>query len=149
LPSFQSAGVTVYPSARRWLAGEQLPPRQKAAEKAMLSRNGFRDAVREDLTNGGTGGLSLVEQFRSAQAARAALAFEVALIKAGDAGNFKAFSVNGIPGAVGLGDVNNSGVNIAFSDGPYYYLVGELGGGPTTIAALNSAAVHLYHRVHS
>ena len=75
LPSFQSAGVTVYPNLHRWVAASQLPPAQAAAEKAMLGSNGFREGAREDLTNGGTAGLSIVEQFRSAEAARAALAF--------------------------------------------------------------------------
>jgi hypothetical protein len=150
LPSFQSVRVTVFSSLSSWLAGEQGgTPHEAAAEKAMLTHNGFRAGAREALTQGPTPGLSIVEQFQSPQAARAALAFYDALNK-NDAGPaFRAFSVHGIPGAQGLTDVTNHGVNIAFSDGPYYYLVGEEGGGPAKIAALNSAALHLYHRVHS
>jgi hypothetical protein len=148
LPSFRSAGVTVATSLQRWLAAGQPPPAQAAAEKAMLGSNGFREGAREDLANGGTAGLSIVEQFRSPEAARAALAYYVALSKTGASGTFQAFSVHGIPGAEGLGDSNNSGVNIAFTDGPYYYLVGQMGGGPATIAGLNAAVLHLYHRVH-
>lgn len=53
------------------------------------------------------------------------------------------------PGAVGftLGESGSSGVNIAFSGGSYLYLVGELGGGKSTIAGLIAAAQQLYHRV--
>jgi hypothetical protein len=100
------------------LAEEQLPAAQLAAEKATLQRNGFREAAREDLTNGGnTAAFSLVEQFRSPQAARAALTAEVASIKAGAAGTLKAFPVHGIPGAEGFGDTQNSGINIASATG--------------------------------
>jgi hypothetical protein len=56
----------------------------------------------------------------------------------------------GIPHAVGfsLGGVNGGGINIDFSDGAYYYLVGQEGGSRAGIANLNTAARHLYHRVH-
>jgi hypothetical protein len=149
LGGFTSSGETVYSTIRSWVTADQLPPTPAAAETEMLRRTGFRRAAREDLINGGnTGGLSVVEQFRTAQAARAALAFYVGLAKTPDPGMFKPFTVHGIPRAYGLGDTENSGVNIAFSDGPYYYLVGEMGGGPTTIAELNAAALHLYRRVH-
>lgn len=149
LGGFTSDGVTIYPSARSWLSADQLPRPLAAAEKAMLRHSGFREAAREDLINGGnTGGLSVVEQFRTPQAARTALAFYVMLIKQGETGTFKPFSVRGIPQAQGLTDVNNSGVNIAFSDGPCYYLVGEMAGGPTAVAELNAAALRLYRRVH-
>jgi len=142
--------MNVFSNPSGWLAAAQGgTPHQLAAEKAMLTHNGFRAGAREDLTNGGTPGLSIVEQFQSPQTARVALAFYGALNKSGAGGGFKSFSVHGVPGAQGLTDVNNSGVNIAFSDGPYYYLVGREGGGAAAIAALNSAAVHLYHRVHS
>src|SRR5690348_6702810 len=71
LAGFQSARVSHYPSASSWISSEQgLPPGQAAAERAMLSRDGFRGAAREDLMSNGTAGLSLVEQFRSPTAAR-------------------------------------------------------------------------------
>jgi hypothetical protein len=150
LPSFQSVDVTAFSSVSSWLAAEQgATPHTMAAEKAMLTQNGFRAGAREDLTNGGTPGLSLVEQFQSPQAAHAAMAFYDALNKSGAGPGFKAFSVPGIPGAQGLTDVTNHGVNVAFTDGQYYYLVGQGGGGAAAIAAMNSAALHLYHRVHS
>jgi hypothetical protein len=150
LPRFQSSRVTVFSSPSGWLAAEGgAPPNDLAAEKAMLTRNGFRAGAREDLTQGPIPGLSLVEQFQSPQAARAAMTFYDALNKSDTGGGFKSFSVHGIPGAQGLTDAANQGVNIAFSDGPYYYLVGEAGGGAAKIAALNAAALHLYNRVHS
>jgi hypothetical protein len=148
LPSFQSGGATVVDSVRTWLATEQFATRHaRAAEKAMLIRNGFRAGASEHLRNGLTPGWSLVEQFRSLQAARAAMTFYDALNKQGAGGGFKSFSVPGIPGAKGLTDVTNHQVNVAFTAGPYYYLVGQAGGGAAVIAAINSAALHLYHRV--
>jgi hypothetical protein len=117
----------------------------------MLNRDGFRVAAQENL--GGTSGVSLVEQFRSPGAARDALAFYVAQFKApaaaAYAGAYAPFKVSGIPGAVGysLGGAAG-GINIAFSDGAYYYLVGQDGNSATAIANLNTAARQLYHRVH-
>jgi hypothetical protein len=119
----------------------------------MLRRDGFRAGLREDLTNGGTPGLSVVEQLRSPAAARDTLAFEASQFKAlaKAPGTYTPFSVSGIPGAVGftLSGPGGSGINIAFSDASYYYLVGQVGGGTTAIAQLTGAARHLYHRVHA
>ena len=155
LPGFQPAGVTVLKTPSRWVSGEQLPADEATAEKAMLSRGGFRLGVHEDLMRAGTGGASVVEQFRSPAAARDALAFYVskskALAAAGFGGAYAPFKVSGIPGAVGFsrGGVNGGGLNIVFSDGAYYYFVGQEGGSPTAVANLNAAARHLYHRVHA
>jgi hypothetical protein len=117
----------------------------------MLSRDGFRAVAREDLMSSGKAGLSLVEQFRSSTAARDALAFYVSQFKAPAApsGVFTPFKVSGIPGAIGfsVGPAAN-GINIAFSDGAYYYLVGQEGGSAAAIAKLSAAARHVYHRVH-
>jgi hypothetical protein len=44
--------------------------------------------------------------------------------------------------------VPGGGINIAFSDGAYYYLVGQESGSQTAIANLNAAARDLYHGVH-
>jgi len=44
--------------------------------------------------------------------------------------------------------VNGGGLNIAFTDGAYYYLVGQDGGSQTAVANLTAAARDLYHRVH-
>jgi hypothetical protein len=114
----------------------------------MLVRNGFRGAVREDLMNGGTAGLSVVARFRSPQAARAALAFYVQLLKSQSPGAVDLFPVHGIPGAQGIAYAHGAGVNIVFSNGSYYYLVREAAGGAIRAVTLNTAARHLYHRVH-
>jgi hypothetical protein len=154
LPGFKTAGVSVYKTPSSWISGEQLPPDQAAAEKAMLSRDGFRLGVHEDLMSAGTGGASVVEQFRSPAAARDALAFYVSQSKAsaaaGFGGAYAPFKVSGIPGAVGFsrGSVNGGGINVVFTDGAYYYFVGQEGGSATAVANLTAAARDLYHRVH-
>jgi hypothetical protein len=118
----------------------------------MLARDGFLVGAREDLMNGGTPGLSTVQQFRSPAAARDALRLYVSQSKApgSPGGSYAPFKVSGIPGAVGfsLGGAKGGGINIAFTEGAYYYLVGQVGGSPQTIANLTAAAQHLYHRVH-
>jgi hypothetical protein len=154
LAGFRSSGVTVYKTASSWLSSEQgVPPNQVAAERAMLARDGFSLAAREDLMSGGKAGLSLVEQFRSPAAARDAFRLYAAQFKAPGApgGAYAPFSVPGVPGAVGfsLGGASGGGINIAFTDGDYYYLVGQEGASPTAIANLNAAAQHLYRRVHT
>jgi hypothetical protein len=148
LPGFESAGVRVYRNLQSWLTADQLAAAQAASERAMLSRNGFREGVRENLVNGGTAGLSVVGRFRSPQAARAALAFYVQLLKSHSPGAVDFFPVHGIPGAQGIAYAHGAAVNIAFSNGSYYYLVGEAAGGATRTATLNTAARHLYHRLH-
>ena len=154
LPGFQPVGVSVHKTPSSWISGEQLPPDQATAEKAMLRRDGFRLGVHEDLMSAGTGGASVVEQFRSPAAARDALAFYVSQSKAsaaaGFGGAYEPFKVSGIPGAVGFsrGGVNGGGLNIVFSDGAYYYFVGQEGGSRPAVAKLTAAARGLYHRVH-
>jgi hypothetical protein len=149
LQGFQSAGVNVYPGLQSWLAAEQqTTPASATAEKAMLMRAGFREGATENLVKGITTGSSIVERFRSPQAARDALAFYVQRLKSDSAGAFQSFSIPGIPEAQGLAYQQYSGVNIAFTNGPYYYLVDEAASGATTIAALKAAALHLYHRLH-
>ena len=118
----------------------------------MLKRDGFRAGVHEDLMSGdGAGGASIVEQFRSSQAAADALDFYLTESKANpaSAGAYQPFKVTGIPHAAGFSLGGTAGgINIIFSDGAYYYLVGREGGGTAAIANLNTAARHLYHRVH-
>jgi hypothetical protein len=125
-----------------WISLEQLPADQAAAEKAMLKRDGFRAAVHEDVMSSSTGGASVVEQFGSPQAAADALAFYRERSKTFG----PPFNVTGDPGRCGLS--GNGGTNIIFSDGAYYYLVGQLGSGTAAIAKLRAAARHLYQRVH-
>jgi hypothetical protein len=117
----------------------------------MLDRDGFRIGARENLTSSGTPGLSAVEQFRSPAAARDAFRLYASQFKtpAPSAGAYAPFHVSGIPGAIGFSIGGTSGgINIAFTDGAYYYLVGRVGGSKGDIADLTAAAQHLYHRVH-
>jgi hypothetical protein len=148
LAGFHPADVLVRTTPNSWVSSEQIPADQAAAEKAMLKRDGFRAGVHEDLMSGGTGGASIVVQFRSPQAAADALGFYLMRSKA--FGPYAPFKVTGIPHAVGfsLGGANGGGINIIFSDGAYYYLVGREAGSTAAIASLNTAARHLYHRVH-
>ena len=148
LAGFRVVGVTVYKRPETWIAAEQIPPDQAAAEKAMLKRDGFRIGVHEDLMSGNTGGASIVQQFRSPRAAADALGFYLRQVKA--FGPYARFKVTGIPGAVGfsIGGVNGGGINISFSDGAYYYLVGQESGSTAAIGHLNTAARRLYHRAH-
>jgi hypothetical protein len=150
LASFQSTGIAILTTAGSWISAEQVPANQAVAEKAMLSRDGFRAGAREDLLgSGGTAALSEVEQLRSPTAARDALAFYAAQFKATPApsGAYAPFKVSGIPGAVGFS--LGGGISIAFSDGSYYYLVSQEGDSAAAIANLNTAARHLYDRVHA
>jgi hypothetical protein len=153
LPGFASGSVSVYTTAQEWLSSpnNQQSAAQAAAEKAMLTREGFRAGATENLTGSSTaGGLSLVEQFRSAAAAQHALAFYASGFKApsSTAGAYAPFKVRGIPGAVGfsVGGVSG-GINIAFTQGDSYYLVGREGGSATAIAGLKTAALRLYNRL--
>jgi hypothetical protein len=154
LAGFKPVGVSVYKTPSSLISGEQLSGDQATTEKAMLSRDGFRVGVHEDLMSGSTGGASVVQQFRSPAAARDALAFFVAESKtpaaAATGGAYAPFKVAGIPRAVGFsrGGVNGGGLNIVFTDGAYYYFVGQEGGSAAAVAKLNAAARHLYQRVH-
>lgn len=152
---FTSAGVAVYSSAQAWLSSpaDQQTADQAAAEKAMLTREGFKSGAVENLTGPAPDeGLSIVEQFRSPTAARDALGFYISQQKApqveSSEGTYASFKVSGIPGAVGytLGGATG-GANIAFTQGDDYYLVGRGGGSPPAIAGLSAAARHLYQRI--
>ena len=155
LAGFTSAGVAVYTTAREWVSNpnDQQPADQAAAEKAMLTREGFKTGAVENLTGPAPDqGLSMVEQFRSPTAARAALAFYIShqkepKVQSTD-GTYAAFKISGIPGAVGftLGGATG-GANIAFTKGDSYYLIGREGGTPPAIARLDAAARHQYLRV--
>jgi hypothetical protein len=148
LAGFKPAGASVSTTSKSWVAVEQLPADQAAAEKAMLKRDGFRAGVHEDLMSGGKDGVSIVEQFGSPQAAADALGFYRTQFKG--FGRYAPFKVTGIPHAAGfsIGGVNGGGINIVFTDGAYYYLVGQEAGSTAAVAKLNAAARHLYQRVH-
>jgi hypothetical protein len=130
---------------------------QMKADSVRLKRLGFIRGVVEDLSMGGTEGVSMVEQFHSAGAARTELAAEIAEDKAESpsAGSYAAFAIPGIPGAHGISFLSGEqgGINVAFAKGPYVYLIGkELAPSESVhagIANLVAAAQHLCHRVSS
>jgi hypothetical protein len=106
------------------------------------------------MASGGTSGLSMVEQFRSQAGARAELAEVVKQFKTSIPPPARAtpFPVPGIPSARGLAATGDTGANVAFTKGSYYYLVGAAGPPPgaqsaPTRATVIAAAQHLYHRV--
>ena len=97
--------------------------------------------------SGDTDGASIVEQFRSPQAAADALGFYLRQVKA--FGSYAPFKVTGIPHAVGF----SIGVSTAAESRQLQrrrrLLPDRPGIGSTAaIAHLNTAARHLYHRVH-
>jgi hypothetical protein len=154
LKGFTGSPQPIATNARTWLDGEQEP--ELHVDQSRLNRLGFMRGVRENLSDGGAGGLSTVAQFPSNKAARAELAGEIAEDKNGSGGPYKAFAVPAIPDADGFTLVasGSGGINIAFTKGSYFYLVGQEVG-PSTgsissdIRNLTAAAKHLYHRVSS
>lgn len=136
------------------MTGEQTPAGQLASETARLRRLGFVAGGSENLENFAShlAGLSIVEEFSSASGARSELANQSKQFKTSiqPGGHYASFTVKGIRGAQGFGATGpgSSGINIAFSVGRYFYLVGEgsQGGGLST-PALSAAANRLYHRV--
>jgi hypothetical protein len=154
LKGFTGSPQPIATNARTWLDGEQDP--ELYVDRSRLTRLGFVRGVRENLSDGGAGGLSTVAQFPSNKAARAELAGEIAEDKNGSGGPYKAFAVPAIPDADGFTLIasGSGGINIAFTKGPYFYLVGQEVGpstGPISsdTANLTAAAKHLYRRVNS
>ena len=149
LPGFLITDASVYSTPAAFVSSEGLSSGQAVAELHMLSRNGLRVAVKEDLDKRGLAGLSLVEQFASPAAARSAMAFYLARFRApGQATQYEAFRVAGPPGAVGfvLGDPGGTGINLAFTGGDSYYLVAQVGSGAAAQESLVRAARSLYSR---
>ena len=143
-------------SVSQWVAatasGESAS--QQAAEVKRLSRLGFVAGDTDNL-NGGNG-LSLVEQFKTAQEAQAEVNYEAGQFPNEVAGQGKViqFSVPGIPGARGYAvtsGASGGAANISFAKGPYAYVAGQVVPGNETIntakAALIAAARHEYARV--
>ncbi len=147
LPGFAAQGhVALGANLQQWVAA--LPPEFKAAEEARLKALGFVAGLTQRLTpaqGAGTTGeaISLVEQFRSAHGASGEVA---AQLEEGLKHGQSAFAVPGIPGARGFGASTDA--NVAFTVGPYYYIVayGGAASAPTR-AQLITAAQGLYRRV--
>lgn len=134
-------------------AQEGLPPSEVSTERQRLTRLGFVTGVRERLTTPNETGpeaISIVIRFRSPRAAMQEVQSE---LKGAVAHGSKPFAVPRIPGAKGFGGSSGTttGYNVAFTVGPYYYLVGT--GYPTGIPGapsreqLIAAAQRLYARV--
>jgi hypothetical protein len=146
--------VTLSTSAQSWVA--EAPPAQRASEAASLKALGFVAGLNEQLAPSksgvaNAGGVSLVEQFRSAHGANDEIA---AQLKQALGRGESAFTVAGIPGARGFGfSGSTTDANVEFAVGPYYYLVGfgfgSGGAGPLTRAQLLQAAQSLYSRVRA
>lgn len=139
-----------------WVAGEDQGAPDQTAEVARLRKLGWKDALAENLMAPGNPnryGVSLVEHFSSAHGAQRELAHQTGSPSPG--GPWTYFAVSGIPGARGFEQVSSSqsGRNVAFADGSYYYLVGAGWMAPSSNAVsraqLVAAAVTLFHRVHA
>ena len=129
LPGLVPRGhLTLSTSAQSWVA--EAPPDQRASEAASLKALGFVAGLDEQLAGGvaDEGGVSLVEQFRSAKGANDEIAAQLKqALRRGES----AFTVAGIPGARGFGySGSTTDANVAFAVGPYYYLVGFGTGAP-------------------
>jgi hypothetical protein len=138
----RQVGIT----AARWAAVNQLP----AGQTARLREIGFVLGGRQDLVGPDRlAGLSMVEKFRTPGGARQDLADVLqGLQHPGDT----AFVVPGVPRARGY-YAAGSGINAAFADGSYCYLVGAEEAAPgtagvTTRASIVAAVQRLYRRVH-
>lgn len=138
---------TVSPNVAAFLQQVQTSPDQLKSETARLKRIGFVTAASQNLNSAQGAGIAVVEQYRSPSGARSELAHNIATFAAGP-GQLR-FAVPGIPHAAGFGGTDpNGGVNVAFSDGDYYYLVGEQPNARANRDAVIASAQKLYHRVH-
>jgi hypothetical protein len=134
----------------------ERPGPERERDVARLKRLGFIASVRERLApTGGAGtdeAISVAQQFPSTTASLSELAAETKPITAHE--RYTPFAVTGIPGARGFGGSSNgfTGINVAFADGTYFYLIGAGWrnglSSPPTKAALIAAGQRLYHRVH-
>lgn len=152
LPGFTGAAPVVERDPRLYLIEDQTPSTALRSETARLRHLGFVAAINQNLKGPGQGALSVVEQFRSPASARSEFAHELAIFE-GQAGTaFVPFQVSAVPGAAGFGESGPSGggINVAWADGDYYYLVGQTVSSITksTESKLTAAALHLYHRTH-
>jgi hypothetical protein len=147
---FAASRPSVDNSISGWVASRQTPSNQVASETKRLTRSGFVAGASEDLSgSGGVMGVSIAEQFKTPGGARSELANTLKLFKATVATRYKPFAVTGIPGALGLAQTKPAALNIVFTAGDYYYLVGAFVPAvtPSSEATLIAAARRLYQRV--
>jgi hypothetical protein len=146
---FTASKPSVQNTTSGWLASRQTPSDQIAAETKRLSRLGFIAGASEDLSGpGGVMGVSTAEQFKTPGAARSELANTLKLFKATAATRYKTFAVAGVPGALGLAETDPAAVNVVFTSGGYYYLVGSFVSAVTASseATITAASRRLYQR---
>ena len=148
LKGFTATHPSVENSARGWLASRGTPSSQIASETKRLTRQGFVAGASQNLTGPSGDGVSIAEQFKTPSGAQSELANELKMFKAQAAGP-KTFPVAGIPGALGLAATGASGVNVAFTSGDYYYLLGAFvpAVNASSEATMVTAAKRLYRRV--
>lgn len=146
-----SSPPTLVGDVKIWVAGDDLSPSADAAEVARLRRLGFVAGISENLVTAGNPnryGLSLLEHFSSAPSARAELAHQTGPSAPG--GPAPHFAVPGIPGAVGFGGgTDTGGRNVAFADGPYYYLVGAGWQGSASNAVSQAKLIAVAKRLYA
>ncbi len=136
-PGFAPQESSVSNSAAEAASGmTERPGPERERDVARLKKLGFIASVRERLspTSGATDeAISIAQQFPSAAAALSELAAETQPITGHE--RYTPFAVAGIPGARGFGASSNgfSGINLAFADGSYFYLIGA--GWPTGFPA--------------
>jgi len=137
--------------ASAWVTAS-FPKSSRAAELARFRSLGFVAGIDENLvTPGNTDryGLSVMEEFSSATAASAELAHAAAANP-----TWTRFAVPGIPRARGFELTRGAspGRTLAFTDGPFYYIVGAgwLGSSSNAVSRVQliSTALALYQRVH-
>ena len=133
LPDFISMGrPAVVHSASSWATSAERSPRP-ALETQRLNRLGFVGGVDEHLQGRfplAAEAISVVERYRSAAGARAELAYQrrSTLASAIDGGQrIMPFGGIAIPGGFGWVARTRSvtGINVMFTSGSYYYLVGS------------------------
>jgi hypothetical protein len=146
---FSPAGQpSVSTTIQQLLAQYETPSPQVASETARYKRLGFVAAASQQLNGAGGGGVSVVEQFSSPAGARSELANSLATFDGGP-GSRVNFAVPGVPHSGGwAGEGSDSGINVAFVAGDYYYLVGEEANAAANRAGVIAAAQKLYHRVN-
>jgi hypothetical protein len=157
LPGFAPRGDSAAAAtAASWVrqSETEAPPAERSAQVALLKRLGFLAGVEERLepSGGGEGeSVSVVEHFASPSGARAEQQAQVSRLKKN---GLTAYTVASIPGAEGLvtGPGAFTGLNVAFTRGAYFYLVGlgyptRTSPPPATGAQLTTAAQRLYARV--
>jgi hypothetical protein len=142
-PGFvRPAPPTIISSASAWAAVERSASPWR--EVARLRSLGFVGAIDEHLHArfpGMAEAISIAERYRSPAGARAELAHQYGQLKRSRGASVSTFTV-GIPGGHGIRVAGDGivGLNVVFSAGPYYYIIGA-GYPPDAVHAPSAARV--------